>query len=442
MDIINLSLGTAYPSVILEHTINYASKKGISIVAAGGNNGNIDGTGVTVEYPARYEASIAVAATDRFNNRGDFSATGSAIEIAAPGVNIVSTYLNNGYASFSGTSMATAYVTGNLALIKGMFPTLSNLGLREKLLSGVLDIGIPGKDTYFGYGLIQAPKRGERIAGKDRFEVAANVSKKAWQTSNTVFITNYIAFADALSAAPLAYKYNAPILLTNSNHLNQTTKEEILRLGTRDVVVVGGRSSISNAVVNELEQMGISTRRIDGANRFEVSANIAAEMGEYSTTVITNGLSFSDALAIAPFASRKGIPILLTRPNEVPLEIELLINQSNINSTLVVGGEGSVSPLVLSKLPKSTRIGGKDRYEVAANIYKKYYSEASSVYLASGETFADALTGSVLIGKNNTSILLVKKNEMPAVNLPILSEKEIYILGGTGSVSDGVISEY
>lgn len=157
MDIINLSLGTSNESLALRQAVDKAYNSGILVVTAAGNNGNSQGTTDSVEYPARYSSTIAVSATDSANLRGSFSATGNTVEVAAPGVNILSTYLNNQYVYMSGTSMATPYVAGTLALLKQMNPSLSPALLREKLKETVLDLGKPGKDIFYGYGLVQLP---------------------------------------------------------------------------------------------------------------------------------------------------------------------------------------------------------------------------------------------------------------------------------------------
>jgi minor extracellular protease Epr len=443
MDIINLSLGSLDHSPILEYSINKAYNSGSLIVAAGGNKGNPEGIGDNVAYPAKYNSVIAVSAVDQQKNRGTFSATGNAIEYSAPGVAILSTYLNNGYAKLSGTSMATGFVTGNLALLKEMYPTMSNNELREQLKKTALDLGTPGRDPWFGFGLIQSPQSPERIAGKDRFEVAINVSKKGWQSSNTVFISNYTAFADALSAAPLAYQKDAPLLLTGPASLQPLTREEIVRLGAREVTLVGGRGSISDNIEVELRNMGVNVRRIDGKNRFEVSRNIALELGNFQTAILANGLNFPDALAIAPYAAQNGFPILLSTPNALPNETITILQEKSPQNTIVVGGEASVSNNVFIQLPGPTRIGGKDRYEVASNIYNRFFSNTNKIYYATGSTFADALTGSVLISKDNTSILLTQKEILPESVLSILATKKFdkhIILGGIGSVGNGVIT--
>lgn len=443
MDILNLSLGSMEPSYVLERALTKAYQSGMLVVAAGGNEGTSAGNGDNVAYPAKYPAVIAVSAVDQNNVRGSFSATGNAIEFSAPGVGIVSTHLDNKYVSYSGTSMATAFVTGSLALLKEMYPDLSASALREKLGRNALDVGASGKDPWYGLGLVQTPLTPERLSGKNRFEVAANISQKGWASADTVFISNYLAFADALSAAPLAYKYNSPILLTQAGSLNQVTKQEITRLKAKNIVLVGGNGSLNDWITKELRGMGKNVRRIGGQNRFEVSKNIALELGNYQTAIVANGLNYPDALAIAPFAAKNGFPILLTRPEAAAKETLEVIQKKNVQNTIIVGGEASVSRNVSYKIPKPVRIGGKDRYEVALNIFNKYFADTDKLYFATGTTFADALTGSVLITKENATILLTGKDTLPGSVSDALAKRNIQtyiILGGTGSVGSKVLS--
>jgi minor extracellular protease Epr len=442
MDIINLSLGTPVTSKLLEESIKKAYNHGILVVAAAGNQGNSNGTGDTVAYPAKYDTVIAVSATDSFNRRGVFSATGESIDVAAPGVNILSTYPNNRYVRSDGTSMAAAFVTGNLALLKEIFQNATKEELRKELQKLVIDLGPPGRDVYYGYGLIQSPVGAERISGKDRFEVAVNVSKKGWKHADTVILGNYNSFADALAASPLAFKYDAPILLTSPKSLSPVSKKEITRLGAKKVIIIGGTGSISENVAEEIKKMNIVVKRIGGKDRFEVAMNIARELGYSDTAIITNGLNFPDALAIAPFAAIHGYPILLTKTQLLPSNVAAFIRNNNIQKTFVIGGEGSVGRVVFHQLPSPVRIGGRDRYEVAANILHSFYPNANKAFVATGLTFADALTGSVLIAKNHSSILLTRPETIPDVMNAVIKEKNIknfIILGGPFSVRNQVV---
>jgi N-acetylmuramoyl-L-alanine amidase len=280
-----------------------------------------------------------------------------------------------------------------------------------------------------------------RIGGQDRFEVAVNVSKKGWSSANTVILANYDAYADALAAAPLAYKYNAPILLTQSGVLTAATKAEIDRLNATSVIAVGGSASISNGVLSEISKMGIKVERIAGSNRFEVANNIALHLGKSSKVVLAYGLNFPDALAIAPYAARNGYPILLTNTNTMTQGTRDIITQWGVNETIIVGGEGSISREVTNSVPNARRIDGRNRFEVAANIANKYFGTRSQASIATGMSFADALTGSALAAKRNEPILLTTSTSIPSETRNAIINngyQSFFIFGGPASVSEGI----
>jgi len=122
--VINISLYTFSPSLDLEEAVNYAWSKGVVIVTPAGN-----GVGNKIAYPAYYSNSIAVAATNPNNTIPSWSASGGWVHIAAPGTDILSTMPHNKYALKSGTSMATAYVSGLAGLLFGLVKDANGNGL-------------------------------------------------------------------------------------------------------------------------------------------------------------------------------------------------------------------------------------------------------------------------------------------------------------------------
>ncbi|MEC0230637.1 S8 family peptidase [Paenibacillus alba] len=156
MDIINMSMATSVDSPALHNAVDQAYAKGLLVVAAAGNAGNAEGTGDTIQYPAKYSSVISVGAVDQNEQRVSWSATGNELELVAPGVGIKSTYLNNDYTTLSGTSMAAAFVTGELALLKQLNATETNTKLRNLLDEHVSDLGESGKDSIYGYGSLNS----------------------------------------------------------------------------------------------------------------------------------------------------------------------------------------------------------------------------------------------------------------------------------------------
>lgn len=155
--IISMSLGSDYYSLTLKSACDNAETAGILLVAAAGNDYDA-AVSDTVDYPGGYGSVIAVAATEDQNNRAWFSSTGPAVELAAPGVNIYSTYWSRGstYKNLSGTSMACPHVAGTAALVWAAHPELNNYGVRAKLANTATDLGASGRDTQYGFGLVNA----------------------------------------------------------------------------------------------------------------------------------------------------------------------------------------------------------------------------------------------------------------------------------------------
>jgi len=185
VDVVNLSLGMERPSAALKRAVDKTYASGILIVSAAGNFGTEDGEGDTVEYPAKYESTIAVSAVQPDGERASFSATGPAVEASAPGVFVASTYLGNGYAVQDGTSMAAPFVTGVLALYRQLEPEASAAELREALQATALDLGKPGRDEWFGFGLAQTPPAFHDVFGHWAYGDIAAVFRRGWMTGMT-----------------------------------------------------------------------------------------------------------------------------------------------------------------------------------------------------------------------------------------------------------------
>ena len=123
---------------------------GILSVAAAGNSGTRE-----MEYPAGYAVVMSVAAVDNNSNVASFSTHNDQVDIAAPGVRILSlANSNNGAAYSSGTSMATPHVAGVVALLKSFKLNASPGEIRRAIEVTAIDLGSSGRDNYYGHGLI------------------------------------------------------------------------------------------------------------------------------------------------------------------------------------------------------------------------------------------------------------------------------------------------
>lgn len=131
-NILSLSLGAGSGAQQLQDAVNYAWNRGCLVVVAAGNSASS-----SPQYPAFYTNSIAVAATDSSDRLASFSQFGSWVDIAAPGVGVLSTIPNNSYASYDGTSMACPHVAGAAAVLWSHNGNLTNAQLRSALETNV-----------------------------------------------------------------------------------------------------------------------------------------------------------------------------------------------------------------------------------------------------------------------------------------------------------------
>jgi thermitase len=134
-DAINLSLGSRSRSRLLQDVIEDATKNGVVVAAAAGNSNT-----ARPHYPAAADGGmssadglVAVTSVDRYQKKSEFANYGIWVDIAAPGTDIRSAFPTSLYADWSGTSMATPFVSGQAALIHALYGSLSSSGIEKKM---------------------------------------------------------------------------------------------------------------------------------------------------------------------------------------------------------------------------------------------------------------------------------------------------------------------
>lgn len=294
-----------------------------------------------------------------------------------------------------------------------------------------------------------------RLGGADRYETAAIASAHNFPQARTVILATGTDFADALSSSGLAGVYSGPVLLTRPNALPSVTRAEILRLGASEVVIVGGTGAVHAGVANTVRGLGVTVRRIGGVDRYETSTLIASEVLARRSgapfagqAFFARGDLFADAVSLGPLAYSSRTPIILVRPNSVPATTRAFLARNAFTVGLVAGGTGAVSEGVFSELrgriPGLTRAAGLTRYDTAVAVVSwgvtRGIVEYTTVGVATGVDFADALTGGVAIGANRGAILLSTKARLSsstgmAIGGAYRDIREIQIFGGTGALS-------
>ncbi len=183
--VINLSLGGGgFPGHCdgdpLAQQVNWAVDQGVVVVAAAGNSGE---SGEGVATPACASKAIAVGAVDSAGSRPSWSSYGSAIDVAAPGVGITSTFPVSSYAKGSGTSMASPHAAGVVALMLQAEPNLTPFGVYTVLTSTAQDLGAPGFDSLYGFGEVDALAAINMILGTGGSSSSVSSSSSSSSTS-------------------------------------------------------------------------------------------------------------------------------------------------------------------------------------------------------------------------------------------------------------------
>lgn len=193
-----------------------------------------------------------------------------------------------------------------------------------------------------------------------------------------------------------------------------------------------------------------SVERWSGKNRFATAANAALEVYPEGAEVVyvATGRAFPDALTATAPAGHEDGPVLLAEADRLPLDTIRALESLTPDNIVLVGGAGSVSDEVLAELGEHTegtvtRVAGKNRYATAANLSQRF-TTADTVYVATGETFADALAAGARAGAVGAPVLLVRQDSIPGptgLALTDLAPEQIVLVGGSGAVSDDVLAD-
>ena len=254
-------------------------------------------------------------------------------------------------------------------------------------------------------GITKSYQGGKSLAGQNRYDTAVKVSSDGWTESDTVFLVNGKAIADALTATPLARLKSAPILLTEKDQLNDLTSREINRLKAKNIVIIGGKNSISKDLEDKLVASGKQVQRISGDDRKDTSKKIAEEVlkiKKVDTISLVNGYKgLADAISFSPVAGEKTIPIILTDNKGLYSMPEDLKDPSKVSKSYIIGGFESVPRSVASNLSSPERVSGINRSDTNAQIIEKFYPAGKLDYVfvsKNGQKNPDELIDGLAVG--------------------------------------------
>ncbi|MBW3662576.1 MAG: cell wall-binding repeat-containing protein [Actinobacteria bacterium] len=343
-----------------------------------------------------------------------------------------------------------------------------------------------------------------RTAGADRVATSVALSRAGFDAAHAVVIAPGGVYPEALVAAPLAAVLDGPVLLAWDGTGELVTDEvaaEIERLGASYAVLVGNGSRLPEAVIDELvaetalEHSQI--RRIGGADRYELSQNVAREVLAYHgieaagsepssaseddedvaspswllsasadeppSTVSplvalgehpVEGRGWPDALASSVLAARQQVPILLTRPTELPDETREILESDGIGEVRLAGGPEAIAEEVEEQIRdlghETQRLAGADRYGTSLALAAETLTDAGvspdRVYFATGLNFPDALASGSAVASLGHPLLLVhgQDRERAADVYAWLADRagtvtEVVAIGGPAAVADTVL---
>lgn len=194
----------------------------------------------------------------------------------------------------------------------------------------------------------------------------------------------------------------------------------------------------------------LASSRLFGDTRYDTAVAISKEAFPNGARIafVASGENYPDALSAGPVAAKKGGPLLLSARDALPGSVLSELNRLDPDQIVIVGGPGAVSPAVMTSLQSvapTTRVAGADRYETSRKVAEYGFGTADRAFVATGRTFADALSASAAAASLGVPVVLVD-GQAPALEpateqlLRAWGVDQVAIAGGTGVVSTAVES--
>lgn len=293
-----------------------------------------------------------------------------------------------------------------------------------------------------------------RFSGGDRVATAVSVSKELFPapgSAQAVVVATSLRYADALAGARLATATSAPLLLTDTAALNSDVGTEVRRVlaDGGDVYLLGGENALSPAVATALTGLSATYRvhRVAGADRFTTATAVADTVTSVtadttSPIYLVNGFNFPDGLAVSALAARTGGTVLLTDGGTLPAATrdQLAAADPTGSRTVPVGGPALAAAASLPAAVRARAVVGADRYDTARLVAARFPAAATparpltTVGLATGANWPDALVGAAALGNLGGPLLLTDKDQLSASAKTAMAD-----LVKSGTVTTGIV---
>lgn len=276
----------------------------------------------------------------------------------------------------------------------------------------VKGVTFPEPGTYDYLCVLHREMRGSvRVSGAaaDKVPAASNTIDQAlrWSQGNPagsapiVLLGRGDVFADSLASGGLQGRFDAPLLLTQTESLNSGTAAELERLGAKRVIILGGTNAVSSRVADQLRAEGYGVDRVAGPTRIGTATAIAGRyLADADTAILARAFAsgsdptraFADSLAAGALSANTGWPVLLSETERLSSETEAYLTRSAVSRVIIAGGTAAISQAVEDRLAalgiEVSRAAGEDRTGTAFALGL----EAGFEHGAGGVILVDAST--------------------------------------------------
>jgi subtilisin family serine protease len=476
VDVVNLSLGTVSdicPTAV-QDAIDTAREAGVVIVASAGND-QLRLPGAS-EAPASCRGVISVASVGQDGNIAAYSSANRWVDLAAPGGDtstgngIVSTAPGGGYEVVEGTSFASPYVAGAVALLRSLDAELTPDEIEGLLERHAVEKGQATRDDEYGWGVLDlaatldAAAAGERgapapdptfpVAARDDvlqristggatepIAQAAAMSEATFDPDGAVHVVLARSddFADALAGSSLGFGIGPLLFSTRTGSIAAPTLREMDRVLERGatVYVLGGTAALPPSVEGEIRALGLKPVRLAGTTREATAVRVAEELERFlrdegfaqpPMAIVATRSSWPDAVVAGSFGAWFGVPILLTPRDSLDPGTSAFLSARSWEQVFVVGGTAAISDGVVGAVRRSAsnagsptveRLAGVDRSRTAvavARMYEELFTEAFgelplqvlAVNLRRPDGFTHVLSASSRLGQRSGVFLPVE----------------------------------
>lgn len=322
-----------------------------------------------------------------------------------------------------------------------------------------------------------------RHGGADRYStslrVADAIAAEAGGSLEWAVVVSGERWSDAVAAAPVAGALGAPVLMTPPDELRADALAFLKRVGVSNALVVGPQDAggghgpgrgVSAAVIDALEDAGITAERVAGSDRFGTSVAAARRLtpgimrGLGRTAIVASGDVFADALVAGPFAARGRHPVLLTAPDGLNDDVAGYLSEAGIEHAVVMGGTAALGLSVGASIRglgvSVTRLAGATRYDTAvkaAELVGGRYSRAAgrtcfgtgTIGLARARVPFDSFSAAPLLGRLCAPLVLADPDLIPADTAAYLDRAraandsvDLRVFGGDAAVSQAGLDAY